>query len=477
MAVIALFVIITIAKAIMVVPQAQSAVIERLGRFRTVASPGLNFLVPFLDKVRARIDLREQVVSFPPQPVITEDNLTVSIDTVVYFQVTDSRAAVYEISNYIVGVEQLTTTTLRNVVGGMTLEQALTSRDQINSQLRGVLDEATGRWGIRVARVELKAIDPPPSIQDSMEKQMRADREKRAMILNAEGQREASIKTAEGQKQSQILAAEGQKQATIMQAEADRQSRILRAQGERAARYLQAQGQAKAIEKVFGAVKAGRPTPEVLAYQYLQTLPQMAQGDANKVWMVPSDFGKALENFARAFGKQGEDGVFRYEPPKEEIAAPSVVDDDEVAAWFDTSTDPRIAEAVRAAEAVARKEVPAPGVSTTPPPVPPAADVLRGRPTPAEPPATPPEPPAPEQALQEPPSTERLDPPQAQHQPQHPAPPQQPPAPPQQHLPHRQPGSHYGTPPATPPMSPYPSQQPPQGPPQGPPSGPQPPQR
>jgi regulator of protease activity HflC (stomatin/prohibitin superfamily) len=359
-ALIVLFVIITVAKAIMVVPQAQSAVIERLGRFRMVASPGLTFLVPFLDKVRARIDLREQVVSFPPQPVITEDNLTVSIDTVVYFQVTDSRAAVYEISNYIVGVEQLTTTTLRNVVGGMSLEQTLTSRDSINTQLRGVLDDATGRWGIRVGRVELKAIDPPPSIQDSMEKQMRADREKRAIILTAEGQREASIKTAEGQKQSQILAAEGAKQATIMAAEAERQSRILRAQGERAARYLQAQGQAKAIEKVFAAIKAGRPTPEVLAYQYLQTLPQLAQGDANKVWMIPSDYGKALEGFARALGAPGDDGVFRYEPPKDEDFERPVLDDEEVAEWFDTSTDPRIAEAVRAAEAVARQEVPGP---------------------------------------------------------------------------------------------------------------------
>lgn len=436
-AVIALFVIVTIAKAIMVVPQAQSAVIERLGRFRTVASPGLNFLVPFLDKVRARIDLREQVVSFPPQPVITEDNLTVSIDTVVYFQVTDSRAAVYEISNYIVGVEQLTTTTLRNVVGGMTLEQALTSRDQINNQLRGVLDDATGRWGIRVARVELKAIDPPPSIQDSMEKQMRADREKRAMILNAEGQREASIKTAEGQKQSQILAAEGQKQATIMAAEADRQSRILRAQGERAARYLQAQGQAKAIEKVFAAVKAGRPTPEVLAYQYLQTLPQMAQGDANKVWLLPSDYGNALQQFARAFAKQGDDGVFRYEQPTDDVKPPTF-DDDEVASWFDTSTDPRIAEAVREAEKVARQEVPGPLGSSTPP-APPAANLLRGTGSSAPEPeeeapvdTPPPPPPAPQQ------------------------PPQQ-----QGGLPLRQPGQHYGTPP----ISPYPTQnpRPPQG--------------
>ncbi|WP_240439039.1 SPFH domain-containing protein [Actinosynnema mirum] len=361
-AVLVLLVLITVAKSVLVIPQATAAVVERLGRYRTTAAPGLNILVPFLDRVRARIDLREQVVSFPPQPVITQDNLTVSIDTVVYFQVTDPRSAVYEISNYIVGVEQLTTTTLRNLVGGMSLEETLTSRDQINNQLRGVLDEATGRWGIRVARVELKAIDPPPSIQDSMEKQMRADREKRAMILTAEGQRESAIKTAEGQKQSQILAAEGAKQASILSAEAERQSRILKAQGERAARYLQAQGQAKAIEKVFAAIKAGRPTPEVLAYQYLQTLPQMAQGDANKVWLVPSDYGKALEGFARMLGKPGDDGVFRYEPPAPEPpAAPTQEQDDpSVADWFDTAPDPAVAEAVRAAEAVARKEVPGP---------------------------------------------------------------------------------------------------------------------
>ncbi|WP_406643217.1 SPFH domain-containing protein [Amycolatopsis sp. WGS_07] len=439
----------------MVVPQAQSAVIERLGRFRTVASPGLTFLVPFLDKVRARIDLREQVVSFPPQPVITEDNLTVNIDTVVYFQVTDSRAAVYEISNYIIGVEQLTTTTLRNVVGGMSLEETLTSRDSINTQLRGVLDEATGRWGIRVARVELKAIEPPASIQDSMEKQMRADREKRAMILTAEGQRESSIKTAEGQKQSQILAAEGQKQAAILAAEAERQSRILRAQGERAARYLQAQGQAKAIEKVFAAIKAGRPTPEVLAYQYLQTLPQMAQGDANKVWMIPSDYGKALEGFARALGAPGDDGVFRYEPPKDDTPARPDLDDDEVAGWFDTSSDPKVAEAVAAAEAVARKEVDGPlGASAE-------RRAIGGTPQ------AKPEAPAPAREEEPPPPPERpqpTTPPPAQQLPQ-PQPPATPPGGPYQGPPPQQ----FGGPQQGPGSGPFPQQGPFGGPQGGPP--------
>ncbi len=335
--VIAVLVVLAVIRSVKVIPQAQAAVIERLGRFQKASPAGLVWLVPFLDRIRARIDLREQVVSFPPQPVITEDNLTVSIDTVVYFQVTDPRSAVYEIANYIVAVEQLTTTTLRNVVGGMTLEQTLTSRDSINGQLRGVLDDATGKWGIRVARVELKSIDPPPSIQEAMEKQMRADRDKRAMILNSEGMRESSIKTAEGQKQAAVLTAEGAKQAAILSAEGERQSRILRAQGERAARYLQAQGQAKAIEKVFAAVKAGKPTPELLAYQYLQTLPQLAQGDANKVWMIPSDFSKSLEGFARMLGTKGDDGVFRYEPSPEEPPPASRAGDidDDVSDWFD----------------------------------------------------------------------------------------------------------------------------------------------
>jgi regulator of protease activity HflC (stomatin/prohibitin superfamily) len=358
------FAFIVVAKSVALIPQAEAAVIERLGRYSRTISGQLTLLIPFIDRVRARVDLRERVVSFPPQPVITEDNLTLNIDTVVYFQVTSPQAAVYEISNYIVGVEQLTTTTLRNVVGGMTLEQTLTSRDQINGQLRGVLDEATGRWGLRVARVELRSIDPPPSIQASMEKQMKADREKRAMILTAEGNRQAAITQAEGDKQAQILAAEGAKQAAILAAEADRQSRMLRAQGERAAAYFQAQGQAKAIEKTFAAIKAGRPTPEMLAYQYLQVLPQMAQGEANKVWLVPSDFGSALQGFTKLLGAPGSDGVFRYQPSPVDDAPQHVDDDADIADWFSTQTDPNIVQAVAKAEADARK----PAVDGTLPP-------------------------------------------------------------------------------------------------------------
>ena len=266
------------------VPQARAGIVERFGKYKSTLPAGLNIVVPFVDKVRYMIDLREQVVSFPPQPVITEDNLVVSIDTVIYFQVTDPIAATYEIANYIQAIEQLTMTTLRNIVGGMDLEDTLTSRDQINSGLRGVLDEATGKWGIRVNRVELKGIDPPPSIKDSMEKQMRADREKRATILTAEGGRQAAILTAEGEKQSAILTAEGARESQILRAQADREAQILRAQGE-----------GQAIQTVFQAIHDGQPDQSLLAYQYLQMMPKIAQGDANKVWVVPSEFTKALE--------------------------------------------------------------------------------------------------------------------------------------------------------------------------------------
>jgi regulator of protease activity HflC (stomatin/prohibitin superfamily) len=235
-------------------------------------TPGLTLVIPFVDRLKPLLDLREQVISFQPQPVITQDNLVVNIDSVIYYQVTDPKAATYEIANPVDAIDVLTVTTLRNVIGGMTLEQTLTSRDSINDQLRGILDDATGKWGIRVHRVELKAVDPPASIKDTMEKQMRADREKRAAILQAEGVKQAAILQAEGEKQSAILKAEGQKQAAILAAE----------------------GQSKAIKTVFEAIHEGKPDPQLLAYQYLQVLPQIAQGDANKVWVIPSELTRAL---------------------------------------------------------------------------------------------------------------------------------------------------------------------------------------
>jgi regulator of protease activity HflC (stomatin/prohibitin superfamily) len=337
-------VIIVVAKSVTIVPQAQAKVIERLGRYSRTLSPGLSLLVPFIDKVRATIDLREQVISFPPQPVITSDNLQVGIDTVVYFQVTDPRLAVYGIANYITGMEQLTTTTLRNVVGGLNLEGALTGRDGINSQLREVLDGTTGTWGLRVARVEIKAIDPPPSIRDSMEKQMRADRDKRAIILTAEGQRQSAITTAEGEKAAAILSAEGKKQSAILEAEAERQSRILRAEGERAALFLQAQGQAKSIETVFQAIHDGKPDQGLLAYQYLQTLPKIAQGDANKMWIVPSEFSKALEGLARLGGAEGEGQRSWLDVEPAGDGGPRRVDGIDTSDWFESQLPPAAAQ-------------------------------------------------------------------------------------------------------------------------------------
>jgi regulator of protease activity HflC (stomatin/prohibitin superfamily) len=274
----ALLIFVALVRSVRIVPQARAGIVERLGRFQKSLNPGLAIVVPFVDRVLPLVDLREQVVSFPPQPVITQDNLVVSIDTVIYYQVTDPKSATYEIADYIAGIEQLTVTTLRNVIGGMDLEQTLTSREDINNALRSVLDEATGKWGIRVNRVELKAIDPPPSIKDAMEKQMRADRDKRAVILNAEGVRQSQILTAEGQKQAAILSAEGQKQSAILTAEAEKQAAILRADGE-----------SQAIQTL-------------LSYQYLQMLPKIAEGDANKLWVLPSEIGKALEGLGNLAG-------------------------------------------------------------------------------------------------------------------------------------------------------------------------------
>jgi len=288
----ALLAALVVVRSVRIVPQARARNVERLGRYHKTLDPGMNFVIPFVDRVRSTIDLREQVVSFVPQPVITEDNLVVNIDTVLYFQVTDPRAAAYEIFNFIQGIEQLTVTTLRNVIGGMDLEETLTSREKINSELRGVLDEATGKWGIRVNRVEIKAIDPPAPIKQAMEKQMRADRDKRAAILTAEGVRQSQILTAEGEKQSAILRAEGERQSAILKAE----------------------GQAQAIATVFQAVHTHDADPKLLAYQYLQTLPQLAQSPSSTLWVLPSELTSALRRITAAFGGDEE------QPPAPEKA-------------------------------------------------------------------------------------------------------------------------------------------------------------
>lgn len=286
-ALVAVFVIVAIAKSIKIVPQAGALIVERLGRYQSTMYAGLHFLIPFVDRVRSGVDLRERVVPFQPQPVITSDNLVVNIDTVVYFSVTDPKAATYEIADYTQAIEQLTATTIRNIIGSMDLEQTLTSRDQINGQLRGVLDEATGRWGIRVNRVELKAIDPPPSVQGAMEAQMRAERDRRAAILNAEGVKQSQILTAEGEKQSAILTAEGEAQGAI----------------------LKAQGESRAVLQLFDAIHRGDADPKLLAYQYLQMLPQIANGNSSKLWVIPTEFTAALQSITSAFIPGGGPGA------------------------------------------------------------------------------------------------------------------------------------------------------------------------
>jgi regulator of protease activity HflC (stomatin/prohibitin superfamily) len=325
---VALIVVITLVRAVRIVPQQRMDVVERLGRYKRTLTPGLNLLVPFVDAVRTKVDMREQVVSFPPQPVITSDNLVVSIDTVLYFKVVDPVRATYEINNFLQAIEQLTVTTLRNVIGSLDLERALTSREEINRHLSVVLDETTGRWGVKVTRVEIKAIEPPPSIRDSMEKQMRAERDRRAAILNAEGL-----------KQSQILTAEGEKQAAVLRADGDRQARI-----------LQAEGQAKAIRTVFDAIHTANPSQKVLAYQYLQALPQIANGQANKVWIVPAELTKALEGLGGALGGLG--ATVGDEPmPQAAVDAGAVEREAAEAAEAAARAAAQVHDEVRAAEA------------------------------------------------------------------------------------------------------------------------------
>jgi regulator of protease activity HflC (stomatin/prohibitin superfamily) len=341
--VIAVFAVTTLVKSVRIVPQQRMDVVERLGKYKRTLSPGLNLLVPFVDAVRTKVDMREQVVSFPPQPVITSDNLVVSIDTVLYFKVVDPVRATYEISNFLQAIEQLTVTTLRNVIGSLDLERALTSRDQINKHLSSVLDETTGRWGIKVTRVEIKAIEPPPSIRDSMEKQMRAERERRATILNAEGHKAAAILTAEGEKQSQVL----------------------RADGDRQARILQAEGQAKAIRTVFDAIHTANPSQKVLAYQYLQALPQIANGTANKVWIVPTELTKALEGLGGALGGLAN---MAGDVPSAAVDSGAVEREAAAAAEAAAAEAQRVNAEVRAAEAETSSSAALPAPTQVPPP-------------------------------------------------------------------------------------------------------------
>src|ERR1700722_9887325 len=281
LAVALLFSVVLAMRTIKIIPQARAGVVERLGRYHRTLDAGLTIVPPFIDRVKPLVDLREQVVNFKPQSVITEDNVVVGIETVLYFTVTEPRSATYEIANPLQAIEQLTVTTLRHVIGGLTLEATLTARENVNTELRTVLDEATGKWGIRVSRVEIKSVDPPPDIKAAMEKQMRAERDRRAAILTAEGTRQAAILPAEGEKQAAVLTAEGQRQAAILRAE----------------------GEAKAIATVFTAIHAGDADRKLLAYQYLQMLPKLAEGESNKVFVIPSEFTQAFAGIGDTLAK------------------------------------------------------------------------------------------------------------------------------------------------------------------------------
>ena len=287
------FVVIIAAIAIKVVQQSEVYIIERLGRYHGTLGAGPQFIVPFIDRIRAKVDLREQIMDVPPQNVITNDNVTIRIDTVVFYQITDARKAVYEIQNLRVAVQNLTTTTMRDIVGKMDLDSTFSSREQINIQLRQILDEGTDKWGCKVNRVEIKDIDPPKDIRDAMEKQMNAERNKRASILEAEGQKQSAITIAEGQKESSILQADAAKEANIRRAEGVKQARILEAAGEAEAIRSIAEAKAKEIEVVYGAIKNSQPDDKLVALKTLESLEKVADGQANKI-CIPFEATKAL---------------------------------------------------------------------------------------------------------------------------------------------------------------------------------------
>jgi regulator of protease activity HflC (stomatin/prohibitin superfamily) len=330
-AAISLLVIVAVAKAVRIVPQARNDVVERFGKYQSTLKPGLNVILPFVDRVRTKVDIREQVYGSQPQSVITSDNLNVQIDTVLYFRVQDAKLATYQVASFLQAIEQLTVTTLRNVIGSMDLETTLTSRDLINARLQAVLDDTTGSWGVKVTRVEIKTIEPPPSLREPMEQQMRAERGRRAAILNAEGV-----------KQSQILTAEGDKQAAVLRADGDRQARI-----------LQAEGQAKAIRTVFDAIHTANPDPKVLAYQYLQALPQIAAGEANKVWVVPMELTQALQGIGGALGNLSRPSEGPREPIEQDETVRAVAEEAQAAAAQAAQAAKEVQEDVEVAESTA----------------------------------------------------------------------------------------------------------------------------
>ncbi|NLI97368.1 SPFH/Band 7/PHB domain protein [bacterium] len=279
-----IFILIVVLSSLRIVQPWQKGLVVRLGRYQRTVNPGLNMVNPFLERL-TKVDMREQVVDVPPQEVITQDNVVVTVDAVIYYEVTDPVKVTYNVQDFRLAVIKLAQTNLRNVVGDLTLDTSLTSRESINAKLRSVLDEATDKWGTRVTRVELQRIEPPRDVTDAMHKQMRAERERRAMVLEAQGVKEATINKAEGDRQAKILQSEGEKQSAILRAEGEAQAIERIATAERFKKIAVAEGEAQAVKNVFSAIHEGNPSNDLLAIKYMEALQAIAQGSANKVFL------------------------------------------------------------------------------------------------------------------------------------------------------------------------------------------------
>jgi regulator of protease activity HflC (stomatin/prohibitin superfamily) len=299
--------IIFLASAVKIVRPYQRGVIERLGRYYATVEPGLRLILPFIDKLRI-VDMREQVIDVPPQEVITSDNVVVSVDAVVYYEPTDPQRLIYNVANFMVAITKLAQTNLRNLIGDMQLDQALTSRDKINTNLREILDDATDTWGVRVKRVEIQRIDPPTDVMNAMHEQMKAERTRRATVTTAEGQRQAEITRAEGEQQAAILRAEAVRQQQILEAEGEAAAIRALAEAEKFKQITEAEGEAEAIRSVYAAIHEGDPTNDLIAIKYLEALGTIANGQATKIF-VPSDMSNVLASIG------GVAELFRADPP------------------------------------------------------------------------------------------------------------------------------------------------------------------
>jgi regulator of protease activity HflC (stomatin/prohibitin superfamily) len=323
LAVVAVFLFLYVASGVRIVRPYQRGIVEQLGRYKNTVDPGLRVIIP-LAQTLVKVDMREQVVDVPPQEVITQDNVAVSVDAVIYYEPTDPTRLVYNISNFILAVTKLAQTNLRNLVGEMTLDEALTSRDTVNARLRQILDDATDKWGVRVVRVEIQRIDPPPDVMNAMHEQMKAERTRRASVLSADGERESAIRRAEGEKQSAILVAEGKRERQILEAQGEALAMRAIADAERYRQEITAQGEADAIRSVFNAIHEGGATPDVLAVKYLEALAAIADGQATKIFM-PADLSATMGSLgvvAELFAGDGGNGTGPTPPPRVSMPPP-----------------------------------------------------------------------------------------------------------------------------------------------------------